>query len=183
MTKIKQTKTKTYINFNGEVFITNNSWEDKTIVPVDMATMNEQQKAAINTQYGWEEIGEHEDVQSAYYAYIGMLIERKAERKVKNDILAKEFEDRKTAEWNAIKDLPIIPATMDNVRIVLGHLHSTNWGGWKLPAMSIGYSAAQYDCDGITATTMKFDSPIEGEKMFKVGGKSGHLNKYQSIRI
>lgn len=54
-----------------------------------------------------------------------------------------------------------------------------------MPAMTIGYSAHQYDCEGYLATTIKLDELLSDEKlgitnetMFKVGGKRGHLNKY-----
>lgn len=81
-----------------------------------------------------------------------------------------------------------IPATVANIRIVLRYLNLSNWGGWSLPAMTIGYSAAQYDCEGHIATAIKLDRPISdedmgivNEKMFKVGGKNGYLPKYQHI--
>jgi len=84
-------------------------------------------------------------------------------------------------EEEAIKDLEVIPSTIENIRTVLLHLNSSNWGGWKLPKMSISYSAAQFDCDGVQASTMKLDSAVEGSKMFKVGGKNGHLSKYTRL--
>lgn len=72
-----------------------------------------------------------------------------------------------------------IPATRENIRIVLRYLNAHNWGSWRLPKMTIGYSANQYDCDGHTATTMKFDKPIDGETKFVYGAPHGHLMKYR----
>ncbi|MDA3906505.1 MAG: hypothetical protein PF484_10565 [Bacteroidales bacterium] len=77
--------------------------------------------------------------------------------------------------------MEIIPSTLENIKIVLQILNLQNWGTWKLPKMSIGYSAHQYDCDGKIASTIKFDFPIDGETKFKVGGKNGHLNHYQPL--
>lgn len=187
-TQIRTTKTKTYIRFNGVIFITNNNWEDKTITPVDYNSLQEQQKQVLDSENGWEEIGEYEDVQAAYCAYIGILSVRRNEAKIQNEIFTQKVNSEREAAWNAIKDLEVIPTTVDNIRTVLLHLNATNWGGWKLPKMSIGYSANQYDCDGVSATTIKLDTPIsdedgyiKNETMFKVGGKNGYLNKYQRL--
>ena len=96
-----------------------------------------------------------------------------------------------TTEWDELraKYPDVIPATVDNIGIILRHLNSQNWGLWKLPALSIGYSAHQYDCDGKQATTITLDKPISDddynikrERRFKVGGKRGHLSKYQALR-
>lgn len=181
MTQIKQTKTKTYIKFNDEFFMTNNNFEDKTIVAVDFSKINADQSAALLSEFGWENIGEYENVNAAYYAFIGLLIQRRKESKEKNDALAIKMEVERQAAWDAIKDLEIIPSTIDNIRTVLLHLNNQNWGGWKLPKMSISYSAAQFDCDGSQASTMKLDHSVEGSKMFKVGGKPGHLSKYTRL--
>lgn len=179
MTTIKQTKTKTYINHNGQLFMTNNDWTNRVITPANIELMNEQQVASL--QYGFEEIGEFHSIDAAYSAYIKILNERKAERKVANDIMKQKIADRKAAEWNSIKDLPVIPTTLDNIRIVLEHLNEDNWGGWSLPKMSIGYCAHQYDCDGVQSSTMTLDTPVDGTYKFKVGGRGGHLKKYRSL--
>ena len=90
--------------------------------------------------------------------------------------------------WERLSKLDVIPATVENIKIVLTHLNEQNWGNWDLPRLSIGYSAHQYDCDGKIASTIKLDKPIsdpeygiENETMFKVGGKKGHLTKYQRL--
>lgn len=180
-TLIRTSKTKTYINFNGEFFVTNNDWANKEILPVDFSAINEQQLAALNSEHGWQNIGEHADVQAAYHAFIGLEIARKNEGKARTEEFKNKFEQEQNIAWNAIKDLEVIPSTIENIRVVLLHLNSTNWGGWKLPKMSIGYSSAQFDCDGVQASTMKLDSAVEGSKMFKVGGKNGHLSKYTRL--
>lgn len=180
-TSIKQTKTKTYIKFNCQIFVTNNDWTNRTIELVDFSKINDQQAAAINSEYNWMSIGEHESVDTAYQSFIELSAKNRAQRHSENEILKSENDKRKEAEWNSIKDMEVIPATLENIRIVLQYLNGMNWGGWKLPKMSIGYSAAQYDCDGVLASTMSFNSPIEGQTKFKVGGKNGHLNKYQAL--
>lgn len=79
-----------------------------------------------------------------------------------------------------------IPANIDSIRVILRYLNTQNWGGWKLPALTIGYACNQYDCDGKTATTMILDEPImiDGEKVSKLvyGAPRGHLTKYYSVR-
>jgi len=71
----------------------------------------------------------------------------------------------------------------DSVYVLLRYLNSKNWGSWVLPAMTIGYSCHQYDCDGRMATTIKLDEPIRvaGEEgtMFQYGAPRGHLAKYR----
>lgn len=180
-TLVRNSKTKTYINFNGEFFVTNNDWANKEILPVDFSKINDQQKEAINSIHGWQDIGDHSDLQSAYYYFIGLEKIRKEEGKAKTEEFRKKIEAERNAEWAKIKDLEVIPSTLENIRTVLLHLNSQNWGGWVLPKMSISYSVNQYDCDGVSASTMKLDKPVDGDKLFKVGGKRGHLNKYRSL--
>lgn len=102
-----------------------------------------------------------------------------------------EFSARMTAEREkAYNDLlsasnGVIETTIDNIGIILRYLNTKNWGGWKLPRMTIGYSCHQYDCDGKTATTMKLDEPIDyyGEPCACIvsGGRVGHLIQYRRI--
>ena len=101
-----------------------------------------------------------------------------AEKKLAHEQFKATQETKQAENWNELSSLEIIPATHENIRIVLKYLHTQNWGGWELPRMALSYSAAQYDCDGVTATTMKFDKKIDGISKFKVGGKFGHLNQY-----
>lgn len=72
------------------------------------------------------------------------------------------------------------------ISIILRYLNTQNWGGWNLPAMAIGYRCNQYDCDGVMATTMILDEPIEvdGEMVsrFVFGAPRGHLVNYYRVR-
>jgi hypothetical protein len=56
-----------------------------------------------------------------------------------------------------------------------------NWGVWKLPAMTIGYSCNQYDCDGKSAVTIKLDEPVNGFTNLSYGTPRGHLTAYTNI--
>ena len=110
------------------------------------------------------------------------------DRKKRNEELKAKFEAENQKAWEELSTLDVIPATTDNVRVVLRHLNSQNWGSWSLPKLSIGYSAHQYDCDGKQATTITLDKPISddtygisSERKFKVGGSKGHLIQYQTL--
>jgi hypothetical protein len=175
--KIKTTKRNTYINFGGKIYATNNDWANKEIVEVSAEVISER---GLDNGY-WVEIGEHEDLQAAYFAFIGHEKKRKEERNASSEAIAIQRAAAHAAAWDAIKDLEIIPSTLENIRTVLLHLNGCLWGGWKLPKMSISYSAAQFDCDGVLASTMKLDKAVEGSKKFKVGGKNGHLSKYTRL--
>lgn len=92
-------------------------------------------------------------------------------------------------EFDKLCKSGVIETTVDNIGIVLRYLNTCNWGSWNLPAMSISYTAHQYDCDGKTASTIKLDQPIsdldkgiENETMFVVGAPHGHLTRFRRIR-
>ena len=80
----------------------------------------------------------------------------------------------------------VLESNSGNIYLLLEYLNTQNWGGWELPKMTIGYSCAQYDCDGKQATTIKLDEPIEYDgkflSKFEVGAPHRHLMKYQKIR-
>ena len=80
----------------------------------------------------------------------------------------------------------VLESNFANIYLLLEYLNTQNWGGWELPKMTIGYSCAQYDCDGKQATTIKLDEPIEYDgkflSKFEVGAPHRHLMKYQKIR-
>ena len=141
-------------------------------------------KTAYKDAFGWVEYQSIEE----YFEFRKNFNE---ERKIKNAEFAKRCEEKRSEEnrqlMKMISEGPI-EATVENIKLLLLWLNEQNWGSWTLPKLSIGYSAHQYDCEGVTATTIKLDKPIsdeeygiENETMFKVGGKRGHLNKYQSI--
>lgn len=105
-----------------------------------------------------------------------------------NRELREESNREQAAAWSELQQLEVIPATVQNIRTVLIELNSHNWGTWQLPKLSIGYSAHQYDCEGVKATTITLDKPIfdrnhgvANERKFKVGGKPGHLINYHSL--
>ena len=81
-----------------------------------------------------------------------------------------------------------IPATADNIELVLTILNKQNFGSWILPKFTCGYSANQYNCDGILASTIILDVKIsdesygiENENKFVVGAPRGHLNNYRRL--
>lgn len=180
-TRFLKTKRRMYIQFGEEVFSTNNNWSDITFTNIQDEKLNEQQKEAINSQYGWESLGDCESLEDAYYKAIEVLKEQAYQRKIESSEMEKKIAERKLAEWNSIKDLEVIPSTLENIRIVLQYLNEENWGSWSLPKMSIGYAAHQYDCDGKIAATITLNKPVDGSLKFKVGGKIGHLNKYRAL--
>lgn len=97
--------------------------------------------------------------------------------------------EKENAEYeNLIYNQPI-EATVENISILLKNLNKQNWGSWKLPSLTIGYKANQYDCEGKTATTITLDKPISdedgfiaNERKFVYGAPRGHLTKYQPLR-
>ena len=96
--------------------------------------------------------------------------------------------ERQNAAETEYKQLFTGDVTETNAKTVyamLRYLNTQNWGLWRLPKMTIGYSCHQYDCDGKTATTIKLDQPIKvaGEMgtMFQYGAPRGHLMNYERI--
>ena len=72
-------------------------------------------------------------------------------------------------------------STLENIAILLKHLNEQNWGAWRLPPMTIGYSCHQYDCDGHTATSIKLDQPVNGYTKLQYGAPRGYLTAYTQI--
>lgn len=100
----------------------------------------------------------------------------------------KREEERKTrakAEYERLFRGEVTETNEETVAALLRYLNTQNWGVWRLPKMTIGYSCHQYNCDGKTATTIKIDRPImvydEPGTMFEVGAPIGYLTKYRSI--
>lgn len=103
-------------------------------------------------------------------------------RKEAQDKAAKETYDALLSKH------PVIPSTVENIRIVLAYLNTVNWGVWELPEMTIGYRCNQYDCNGKTATTMVLSEPISEESSnvknewrFVFGNPHGYLTEYQKL--
>lgn len=109
-----------------------------------------------------------------------------AKRSNKEEEFARLIQQHKD-DYNAVFTNPRIatPSTIENIRILLLYLNDKNWGAWELPAMEIGYTCNQYDCDGRIATTITLDRRIDyrgrKEKRFVVGAPRGHLSKYQRL--
>ena len=117
-----------------------------------------------------------------------------AERIEKAKAKAKEEQEREAIRHKACGKLlekriaennGVLVSNYANIYLLLTYLNGQNWGGWELPKMTIGYSCAQYDCDGKQATTIKLDEPIddEGEMVskYQVGAPHRHLTKYHRI--
>lgn len=90
------------------------------------------------------------------------------------------------SEFDAVFSNEITETTIENITLLLYYLNSINWGMWKLPRMTIGYSCHQYDCNGQTATTITLNMPIEFDgkllKKFVVGGGPRYLTDYTQLR-
>ena len=139
-------------------------------------------KTAYKDQSGWSEYASIEDYLNASKLF-------NEQRKVENKALEERIASERQEAWLMLSKLDVIPATVENIKTVLQHLNSQNWGSWLLPKLSINYSAHQYDCDGIQATTIKLDQPIsdEGrgisnEMMFAYNAPKGHLTNYVNLR-
>jgi hypothetical protein len=141
-----------------------------------------EKKTAYKDPYGYKE---YESIE----AFLEEKKQLKLQRKLENEAYAIERAEKRKAEnakLMAMIEAGPIPATIENVRLLLQWLNEQNWGSWDLPAMTIGYSAHQYDCDGVTATTITLDKPISdefitSERRFVVGAPRGHLSKYQRL--
>ena len=111
--------------------------------------------------------------------------ERKLAQQAKQlEIEYRRFQEAKEAYEETFKGGET-ETTIHSVFVLLNYLRHVNWGSWKLPKMSIGYSCRQYDCDGKQAVTIQLDKPMEfdGEMLsrFQVGAPRGHLTKYHKI--
>src|SRR5690554_5194775 len=71
--------------------------------------------------------------------------EKKAKKDENLQKIVSEYED-------LLEKNKVIEANETNIGIVLRYLNTHNWGFWELPKMSVGYSAAQYDCEGKLAS-------------------------------
>ena len=90
------------------------------------------------------------------------------------------------SEFDAVFSNEITETTIESITLLLYYLNSINWGMWRLPNMTIGYTCNQYMCDGKKATTIILDRPIEydGEMLtkFVVGNGPRHLTDYTQLR-
>lgn len=112
--------------------------------------------------------------------------EERNKQKEVNCMAAQQYKEIIVNSYNELLKLPVIPSSVENISIVLHYLNMHNWGTWKLPKMEIGYSCNQYDCNGVAATVMVLDKPINYDgkiiSRFEVGAPRGFLNKYTKLR-
>ena len=100
--------------------------------------------------------------------------------------IAEEIAKKQEEEYALAFANEVTECNKENIYLLLRHLNKINWGVWNLPKMSIGYSCNQYNCNGVTATTMILDKPIDyGDEMidkFVYGAPHGYLCGYVQIR-
>jgi hypothetical protein len=91
----------------------------------------------------------------------------------------KATSEKITSDWEAVKNLRPIPATLENIRTILKHFlqNGTN----ELPAMTVGYSCNEYDCDGKAAIAVILEQPVEGYTKLQYGAPHGYLSNYTHI--
>lgn len=171
-THFKITKTSTFATKDFKTFflLQNNSF-----IEMDQELLNK--KTAYKEPTGW---GEVESIGSIQEDYSNLCEKNTAERKERNEKI-KKLHDAEMEDAKKLFELEIIETTTENLRKVMMVLNSQNWGSWRLPKMTIGYSANQYDCDGKTATTIKLDKPIEGTNLYSYNAPRGHLSKYTNL--
>ena len=172
---IKETsKSGTIANINGVI---------GQIKGIDFKTFepyNESQlatKTAYKENCGWMEFESIEQYNEAYKL-------AKTARKERNLIFEQNQKEKEIKEDAIFAEMlnKTNEPTVENLEIILKCLNRKNWGTWKLPKLTISYSANQYNCDGQTATTIHLKKPINfnGEmvSMFEYGAPRMHLNKY-----
>lgn len=137
-------------------------------------------------------------------SYEEVLAERQQEQQAEKERKKAASQQRKKAEEEAIMkaydellasygmdinhiDKSVaVDATISNLYIIMRYMHITNWGLWRLPTLSQGCEARQYDCDGKKAVTITLDEGIttaDGKlvKKLQYGAPMGHLNNYTNI--
>ncbi|EEX53700.1 hypothetical protein HMPREF6745_0814 [Prevotella sp. oral taxon 472 str. F0295] len=121
--------------------------------------------------------------------YAEELEKQKVEKEETTQKIAKDRLERERqikSEFDEAFSNEITECTIENITVLLRYLNSVNWGMWRLPKMTIGYSCHQYDCNGQTATTITLNMPIEydGEMLtkFVVGCGPRHLTDYTQLR-
>lgn len=127
-----------------------------------------------------------ENLNEAYTKFCNFCKKKHEEKKSQNEKEEQDLEADFRSLENEIKEGKVFEANIDNIRRILKYLNSMNWGVWRLPNMSVGYSAHQYDDNGRNVTTISLDKPINyyGEivSKFKVGGSRNFLPKYRVVR-
>lgn len=137
-------------------------------------------------------------------SYEEVLVERQQEQQAEKERKKAASQQRKKAEEEAamkaynellasygmdinhIDKSVVIDATAKNLYIIMRYMQITNWGIWKLPRLSQGYAANQYDCDGRTVVTITLDKGIVTEdgklvRELQYGAPMRYLIKYTNI--
>lgn len=126
---------------------------------------------------------DYHDVAASFYKAIDD--ERKAKEKRKaerEEILRAQYLN----DYAALTEkYDTIPATIENLRIVMHYLDSINFGLWRLPKMDKAYSANQYQHGSGTITTLTFDEGIllhgVTRRKFKCGCAENVMPQYIGI--
>jgi hypothetical protein len=176
MIKVKNTSK------SGTIFFINNEYgrlKDGRFVPYSKEELSI--KTAYKDSYGWKDYHSIDDYIEARRIYN----EKRKKENAEIELKYAEIRKKENEKLESLMPLGPIPATVENVRLLLNFLNEKNWGSWTLPKMTIGYSAHQYDCEGCTATTITLDANISDDfvsgNKFKVGGRNGHLTQYISL--
>lgn len=79
-----------------------------------------------------------------------------------------------------------IDATVENLYILMRYLRAVPCGQWKLPTLSQGYAANQYDCGCNLAVTITLKEGVLSDdlkiiKKLQYGAPMGHLTNYTNI--
>ena len=126
---------------------------------------------------------DYHDVAASFYKAIDD--ERKAKEKRKaerEDMLRTQYLKDYTALTGKYDT---IPATIENLRIVMHYLNSMKFGLWRLPKMDKAYSAKQYQHGSGTITTLTFAEgfSLHGEawRKFKCGCAENVMPQYLGI--
>ncbi len=174
-TLVKITKRNKFVIFNNIFFVKKRGYELREMTAEDKLIMT-----AWKEIDGWEEI-EAESAENALIKWHIKWDKQRESSRIHSAMVKKENEEKRINLFTSLNQGRPITSNLVNLKIVMDFLNTQNWGWWNLPKMTIGYAAHQYDCDGKIATTFKLDQPINGNTLFKVGGKRGHLNKYTSL--
>ena len=134
-------------------------------------------------------------------SYEEVLAERQQEQQAEKERKKAASQQRKKAEEEAamkaysellarygmdidhIDKSVVIDATAKNLYTIMRYMQITNWGIWKLPRLSQGYAANQYNCDGRTVVTVTLDKGIITEdgklvRELQYGAPMRYLTKY-----
>lgn len=128
---------------------------------------------------------EYEEFAEAFH---NRKLEAQLKRKAQGEARAKAEREKIAKDYNDLVGDGSVPieATAANLYIIMRYLNTMNYGLWKLPRLSQGYQANQYDCNGKTVTTITLDEGIKNDegrifKAFQYGAPSGYLIKYTNI--